>query len=338
MHKRGLLFSIQAICCLFWLSECAFAECIKSFVPDKPWGISIEINSFTPSIAMHPKTILGGETKNGLIITVIAEQEKSPATPIQILTKYWHYGKPGEYVTEYTSDNMMIVSSKEVQPALGQSFNGYVVKEDYSFDIHVSADLSKTTKQQVIDTIRSFKIDLSPEKQDMDKLVADLNQKNKEQKPEQLLIAFTEKYPNNTWAFVRLGEVYFGIKNNDLAEKAYLKALENQKTQPLFNVVDLWFCYDGLGMINGMSHRYEPSKQYFEKGYALAEELDSDKLLAESAYNLACWYAETKDQKNCLKFLGEAIKLDKKNKTSAKTDSSFDNMRSQAEFEKLISD
>ena len=337
MHKRGRFYLILFMCFLLWSSKSAFADRIKAFVPDKPWESTIEIDSFTPSVVMQPKTILGGATKNGLIITVIAEQEKSPSTPLQILTKYWHYGKPGEYITEYKSDNMMIVSSKEVQSLLGQAFNGYVVKDDYSFDIHVSADLSKTTKQQVFATIRSFNVVLSSEKQDMDKLAADLDLTKKEQTPEQLLLPFTEKYPNNTWAFARLGEVYFGMKKYDAAEKAYLKALENQKKQPLFNGINLWCCYDGLGMINGMSHRYEPSRQYLEKGYQFADELGSDKLLAESAYNLACWYAETKDHKNCLKFLGEAINLDKTKKNGARTDPSFESIRNQADFEKLIS-
>ena len=105
---------------------------------------------------------------------VIVEREKGPIKPNEALNKYWIYGPPGEYITKFTSDNMIIVSSKETKNVLGKTFNGYIVKEDYSFDIHISADLSKIMKQEVINTIRSFQILLSHEKQAMENLIKDL--------------------------------------------------------------------------------------------------------------------------------------------------------------------
>ena len=253
MHRNRRPLSILFTFYLIFSYSVAFAEQIRAFVPDKPWEISIDMNNFTPWDVVQSKTILGGNTTNGLIITIIAEKEKQPMTADEALKKYWHYGPPGMHITELTNRNMIIVSSKETSPVLGKTFNGYVVKENCSFDIHISADLSKITKQEVIDTIRSFQISLSPEKQAMENLINDLKSAKGESKREQLLSVFTNKYPNNSWAFARLGEVYFGMKQQKMAEQAYLRALENHRTQPMINPLNLWLCYDGLGLIYGMS-------------------------------------------------------------------------------------
>ncbi len=205
------------------------------------------------------------------------------------------------------------------------------------FDIHVSADLSRTTKEQVLKTIRSFEVILSPEAKAIEQLSKDLKSIRDPSRQKQVLLAFTEKHPKNSWAFACLGEVCFDMKRHDLAEGAYLQALENHKTQPITNPINLWLCYDGLGMIFGMSRRYESAKLYFEKGYACAEDMEGHKRLADSAYNLACLYAETGDLKSCLKYLSEAVKLNRAKKAEAKTDSSFASIRNQAEFKNLIS-
>lgn len=337
MHTNNLRLLLLFICALVCSPIRAPAERIRAFVPNKPWEIGIDIESFQPWDTLQPKTILGGNTTNGLIITVITETEKPPVTPNQIFAKYWIYGQPGEHIVEFTNDSMMIVSSKEIQPVLGRAFNGYAVKDDRSFDIHVSADLSKTTKEEVLKTIRSFEILLSPEEEAMEKLSKDLKTAKGQAKRQQLYLAFTEKYPKNSWAFARLGELYYGMNQPDLAEKAYLRALENHKTQPMTNPLNLWLCYDGLGLIYGMSQRYESAKLYFEKGYECAERIENKGRLADSAYNLACLDAETGDLKSCLKYLGEAVKLNPAKKASAKTDSSFVSIRNQAAFNKLIS-
>jgi len=337
MHKKALLLSILFISCSICSQNYASAERIRAFVPNKPWEVGIELENFAPWDVLQQKTILGGKTSTGMIITIIAEKEKPPITPNQILKKYWVNGRPGEHIVEFTNASMIIVSAKDTSPVLGQAFNGYALKDDQSFDIHVSADLSKTTKEQVLKTIRSFGVILSPEAKAIDQLSEALKSIRDPSKQKQVLLAFTEKYPKNSWAFACLGDVYFRLNHHDLAEEAYLQALENHKTQPITNPITLWLCYDGLGMIFGMSRRYEPAKLYFEKGYACAEDMESHKSLADSAYNLACLYAETGDLKLCLKYLSEAVKLNSVKKAEAKTDSSFASIRNQAEFKTLIS-
>jgi hypothetical protein len=146
MHRIRVPLLILFTFYLFFSCSIAFGERIKAFLPDKPWEIAIEMNHFTPWDVIQPKTILGGDTTNGLIITIIVEKEKRHITPNEALKKYWHYGSPGEHITEFTNGSMIIVSPKETGHNLGKTFNGYFVKEDYSFDIHISADLSKITK------------------------------------------------------------------------------------------------------------------------------------------------------------------------------------------------
>lgn len=338
MHRNRLPLLIFFTFYLIFSYSIAFGEQIRVFVPDKPWEIAIEMNDFTPWDVVQPKTILGGNTTNGLIITILVEKEKRPITPNEALTKYWHYGPPGEHITEFTNGSMIIVSSKETRQFLGKTFNGYVVKEDYSFDIHISADLSKITKQEVINTILSFQISLSPEKQAMENLINDFKSVKGESKREQLLSVFTNKNPNNSWAFALLGEVYFGMNQHKMAEKAYLRALENHRTQPMINPLNIWSCYDGLGLIYGMSQRYEPAKIFFEKGYKCAETMGDKEKLAISAYNLACLHAETNNYATSLKYLEKAISLNPTKKTKAKTDSSFAGIRNQVDFQNLVSE
>jgi len=339
MHRNRLLLSIFFVFYLTFSCSVAFGEQIKAFVPDKPWEITIEMNGFTPwDDIVQPKTILGGNTTNGIIITIIVEQEKRPITPNEALKKYWIHGPPGEHITEFTSDNMIIVSSKEMQPVLGKAFNGYIVKEDYSFDIHISTKLSKITKQEVINTIRSFQISFSHEKQAMENLINDLKLAKDKRKPEQLLLAFTKKYPLNSCAFALLGDLYFGMNQHKMAEKAYLQALENHRTQPMINPLNLWLCYDGLGLIYGMSQRYEPANLFLEKGYKCAERIGDNERLASSAYNMACVYAETNNYKSSLKYLEKAISLSPTMKIKARTDSSFTRIRNQVEFQNLVSE
>lgn len=339
MNKNRLILFIFVTLFLIFSYSAALGEQIRAFVPDKPWEIAIDMNDFTPWDVLMSRTILGGNTTaNDVIITILEEKEKRPFTPNEVLKKYWHYGPPGEYVTEFTNDNMIIVSTKETDPILGKTFNGYVVREDYSFDIHISAKLSKITKQDVINIIRSFRILQSPEKLAMESLINDLKSPKDKNSREQLLLAFTNKYPKNTWAFMLLGEIYFGMKNYKMAEKSYLQALDNHSTQPMINPMNLWLCYDGLGLIYGMSQRYEPAKLFLEKGYKCAERMGNNEKLATSAYNMACLYAETNDYKTSLKFLEKAITLNPTQKVNARTDSSFESIRNQADFQKLVSE
>jgi hypothetical protein len=136
MHKKTLPLSILFISCLICSQNYASAERIRAFVPNKPWEVGIELESFEPWDVLQPKTILGGKTANGMIITIIAEKEKPPVTPNQILKKYWIHGRPGEHVVEFTNASSIIVSAKDSSPILGQAFNGYAVKDDRAFDAY----------------------------------------------------------------------------------------------------------------------------------------------------------------------------------------------------------
>lgn len=333
MRLNGVVFSFLLACCLVGAAEGASAERIRAFVPGKPLEFTVELKDFVPWDVLQPKTVLGGDASGGLTITVIVEKEKAPMTPEQAVAKYWLQGKPGEHVTEFASPHLIVVSPKGTP----RSFNGYATKDNYSFDIHVSADPSKVTKQQVVDTIRSFEIAESPENKAIDDLIDKLNAAKQAEEEQKLLLAFTEKYPKNSWGAACLGEVCFRMEQNDKAEKACLRALEIHKTQPLCDPTVLWRCYDTLGMVYGMAKRYDAAKPYFEKGYACAEAMSDDELAAASAYNCACLYAETGDAKAALKYLGNAIKLVPKKRDEARKDSSFEGIRNQPEFQKLVS-
>lgn len=338
MSQNKLRFFVFVLFFLFFPVNCAWCEQIRAFVPDKPWEIAIEIDGFIPWDVLQAKTILGGNTTNGLIITILTEKENRLITTDKALHKYWHYELWGERITEFENADMIIVSSRESHNGSIKTINGYAVKEDYSFEIHITADLAKITKQKVIDTLRSFQISVSPEKQAIEQLSDHFNVEKNLPMYIDLLTRFSINSPKNSYVFATLGEIYFSNSQLDKAEKAYLNAIENHRTMPIINPQLLWFCYDGLGMIYGMSQRFEPSKRFLERGYKCAEMMSDNDKMASSAYNLACLYAETKETDACLKFLGKAIKLQPRYKTSARTDSSFIGIRDQLDFQKLISE
>jgi hypothetical protein len=336
-QRRPVLLILVSLFLIFSYGV-ASGETIRAFVPDQPWEIAIEVKDFTPWDVLMSKTLLGGNAGKGIIITILTENEKRPFTPDEVLKEYWHYGPPGGYITEYKSNDMIIVSTKEASPPLGKTFNGYAVKDNNVFDIHISADPSKITNQEVVNIIRSFRISPSPEKQAMENLINNLNSEKDNKNREQILLAFAGKYPENSWVFMLMGEMYFATGRLDLAEKAYLRALENHRTQPMVNAMNLWLCYDGLGLIYGMTRRYEPAKGFFEKGYKCAESMLNNEKIALSAYNLACLYAETNDPLAALKYLEKAISLNPEQKIKARTDSSFASMKNRDDFKKLVSE
>jgi len=135
-----------------------------------------------------------------------------------------------------------------------------------------------------------------------------------------------------------LGEHYFRSKQREQAKQAYSQALKNHGTQPLVNPMMLWKCYDGLGICCGMAGEYDESKRYIELGYELAQDLEDKPLLAASAYNLACWYAETNNAEMSIKYLKEAVEIDTVRKRDAKEDTSFKCLRENDAFKALVGD
>ena len=95
-------------------------------------------------------------------------------------------------------------------------------------------------------------------------------------------------------------------------------------------------CCDGLGLINGYQQNYQKSLSYFKRCYEIAEKFDDSYYMASTCYNLACLYAETNKAPMCLKFLKQSISLDNKTREKAARDPSFENLKNNPQFRKLI--
>ncbi|MBX7256712.1 MAG: tetratricopeptide repeat protein [Candidatus Hydrogenedentes bacterium] len=320
-------------------SPLAQGERIRVFVPEKPYEVSIDLKDFKPHPILQGATILAGDAEGDIIITIISEEEKLGITPSEVRAKY---GVPAGADVEETkvktssTGEMCVLLDRKSGPSTMTKINGYAAKNDLSFDIHLSADLTKHSKEQIALLLATFQVVDSTEPADMLSLVQKLNAARNSGDVDAPLKAFVEKYPLNSWGSVMLAEHYFASEQRDDAMKAYLQALKNHRTQPIANPMTLWKCYDGLGMCCGMSGDYGASKRYFELGYELANELEADSLLAASAYNLACWYAETKDVAKCIEYLKSAIKLAPGKKADAREDASFSNLRGNEDFKALV--
>ena len=338
------------------LSTTVYAQ-VKILFPPRHWEITLDVNNFEPWDVLTESAILGGDTADDFVITVLVEQVE-PGTPSSDVRK--EYGSRalafGQEETKRIFDlnDIAILSfhhkadtpithiadlndaeKKLVEDVVKDrwSYHGYFVKEDVAFDIHLSFDMTEARKVRAEQILKSFKIKETNELKD----IAPIGRMFDNNDPNILNagLVFVAKYPKDSDIYYILGEYCFRKKDYSKALEYYLKALENHKSQPLLSPDVLWLCYDGLGLSYGIQKQYEKSFVYFKKGYKMAQDLD-DTFIASSAFNLACIYAETNDVQNSLKFLKESISLKKTNKAQAQKDSSFEKLKDNPEFQKLV--
>ena len=333
------------------------ASCVKTFVPSKPWQVTIDINEFDPCDLFGHKTILAGSAKGAMHITVIVEKTKTGTKPVEIRELYGQRSLTAsgqaETARRIEVNDIAVLLFRWAKPKIPElseekikwaerviqntwSYHGYAVKDDVAFDIHLSADMTKCSEKQLLNTIKSFRIEPSTEIEELSKLYKDLDGNTGISEKEKLILSFIRKYPTNAEAQFLLGECYLQTKELQKAKDAYIRALQNHRIQPFANPISLFGCYDGAGMSCGMLHQYELSRKYLESGYKLAKKIKDPQVVALSAYNLACLYAETNEPDNSIKYLAESIKLNPDAKESAKKDTSFTNIKEDKRFKELI--
>jgi len=338
------------------LSSTVYSQ-VKILFPPRHWEITLNVNNFEPFDVLTERAILGGRIADDFVISVLVEQVK-PGTPasevrekyglrslafgqketkrifdlndIAVLAFHHKADTPMTRMKDYNESERKFIEEAAKDR---WSYHGYVVKEDAAFDIHLSFDMTAARKVQAEQILRSFKINETNELKD----IAPVGRMLENDDPNILSagLVFAAKYPKNSDIYYILGEYCFRKKDYSKAAEFYLKALENHKSQPLLSPDVLWLCYDGLGLSYGHQKQYEKSLVYFEKGCEMARHLD-DKHLASSTYSLACIYAETNDVQKSLKFLKESILLNRSNKAEAKNDSSFEKLKDNPEFKKLV--
>jgi hypothetical protein len=366
MSKPRIIF--VGLFILSFSASLTYGSKVKTFVPSKPWQVTIDVNDFEPwGLQLSYKSILGGRTKDGITITIIVEKTKPGTSPAKIREIYGHptslkFGKE-ETIEKIDFENLAVVAFQWAKPDLGKlnkkdlqfvedvikdkwSFRGYLVKEDVAFDIHLSADMDKHTNNQMIDIIKSFQITPSTEIQELidlhkafyKKFERDRDKNTQIKERLELISNFIKKYPGNPDALGFMADYYLNTDRTEKATLTYLKALKNHKSQPSRFPTSLWQCYDGLGLCYGMSKEYDQSKKYFELGYELAEEMKDSHYIASSAYNLACLFAELNDADNSIKYLIKSIKLNPDSKEEAKKDPSFTKIKDNQRFKNIVLD
>ncbi len=328
---------------LTMLCQVSSADTVTAFVPGKEWQASITLEGFHPfDVQLGPKTILGGSTDTGVTITVLMEPVEPGTTASKVRAQYGPRYAGGldekEGVELLELGEIAVITYENTIGGLW-GVNGYVTKEDLAFDVHMTVDLAQHTRESVLAVLKSFSVEDSPESAEMASLwtkLTELRRTRDATKRQEPLQGFVKKYPHNSWARALQGEEYFAEKQYQQAAQSYLKALENHRTQPLVNPLYLWKCYDGLGICFGIQGKYDQSLDYLKRGYEVAGELEDEKLMAASSYNLACWYAENGQTEESIRHLREAIRLNEAKRKEAERDPSFTRIKRDPAFRGLM--
>jgi tetratricopeptide (TPR) repeat protein len=355
LHIPKRLFSFS----LFFLvlASPLLAKPVKCFILFEPWAITIDINKFEPYFLANPGTILYGKTIDDINIAILYEKVKPGKKSSQIRNIYGRKealnNGQRDTIEEIDINDIAIITYKwsaqipyddnnifENHPQEKNeniwSFHGYVVKDDIAFDIFLSADMNKHSKEQILNIIESFNITPSMEQEDFTNLNMTLRVDSNEINKVRLITDFIQKYPDNSEAQVFLGEKYFSNKEYEKAKLAYLRALENHEIHPICRPSTLFLCYTGLGKCYSILKEYKSSEKYLKASYDLSKKIGSPDWIEMVAYNFACLYSETNKIDECLKYLAEAIKLNPRYKKKAIEDSSFDKIKEDDRFKKLV--
>ncbi|HQE82710.1 MAG TPA: tetratricopeptide repeat protein [Candidatus Hydrogenedentes bacterium] len=337
---RSTFFVAAAALLPALLPVAAAAAPVRAFVPEKGWAVTIDLSEFEPFAVQMPKTILGGSLGGGITLTLLVEQAEAGTTAVDAREKYGMIYALGAIdnatIQKEESGDMAFISYSKEPDGRPWGFNGYAVKEDVVFDLHVSGTEQALPKEQLAAVMKSLTIEATSEIADTMEWDKRLRSAENEDEYTAALSSFLQKYPQSPWGYWQLAERRFASKDLAKAKDAYLRALKNHRTQPFLNPLLLWQCYDGLGMCYGMMQEYDQSKKYLDLGHELAEELDDAALLAASAYNLACWHAEKGDAGKSAEFLREAVRLAPERADAARKDSSFSRIRETREFRDAI--
>lgn len=348
--KKGIIFVLGVLSIAF--VNISSAATVKCFYPPKDWQVSVDVNDFEPEDFMGEKTILSGSSGD-IKITILVEKaiDGTAASERKLYGKrYAESFGIKESVEEFECGQTSCIryqwkSSTEKSPLKNRwGYHGYAVKDDVSFDIHISADMSKHKPDEIINIIKSFKAESTEEISDYFRLFKKINSpyddgKDKTAQKEQrldLVKTFLKKYPDNAEACAILGEHYLSNKKYAIAIEHYLSALKYYKSKQFLSPASQWACYDGLGFCYAMTGGMDKAKPYFDAGYNFAKETKQKDNFAASAYNLACYYGETENAQKCVRFLSEAIKISEDYRQQAAGDNSFAKIKNDPRFIKLL--
>lgn len=359
--------TLVVIIFVIFLAGSVSASQVKTFLPERSWQITIDTNGFEPFDLIGQGTLLAGQTKDGVTVTIVVYRTEPNTIPSAVQSNRCQsilsmFGKM-ETMEQIDVNDMTVIMCEWDQPHIASeidvpfrqagfaiknrwSCNGYLSKDDISFDIHLSGDIKSHSKKQLLEMLGSVRIETSNEMADLQKLdesiskiseteddVSVLNQRILE-----VIQDFSKKYPANSDIQVFLGNYYMSIRQIKGAAKAYKKALANHKLQPLLNPISRWQCCFNLGLIYIEDEDYGNSQKYFKKANLLAKGIKDPQIIAASAYGLSASFAYKGEYDNSVDYLIEAVELNEECITQAQVDPSFKQVLSRSKFKKAIAD
>ncbi len=314
---------------------------VRALIPDRPWEIAIQLDGFEPDDILMSKCVLGGQTAGGVTVTVIMEAGQPGMTPAEARYRFGDFAVAGFGVKEEAktvdADGLAILYFPWRMDADHWSYRGYVVREDMVFDVHLSADTADRKAEAMIAMLKSFAVRPSQEWQDMADLIERLDQTQAAPEQVRAIEAFSARYPANSWAEAFLARAQQDAKAElPIRRETYARALSKHQTMPITNPFLLWECLLGLGRTAGMMGDYAVSRPNLERAYDMAAEIERPGLIADAAYDLACWHAEEGDLAEAARFLREALENEPALREHTRTDSSLEKLRAAPEYAALL--
>ena len=355
--KKGLISTF--ILCLS--AGMAFGSRVKTFVSSRPWQVIIDLNDFEPCDIVDGKTILAGQTQDGITVTITIEKVSPGTAATKVRNVYGRsdalqFGKAGT-VEENDVNGIAVITYEESEPGFPdankavcdargyrRTFKGYVVKDDIAFAVGLSVDMSRHKREQTLAIIGTLRVEPSTEMEELAKIADQIlksykTEDNKNDVLQKVLDAaqdFIKKYPGNPDIFVLRADCYLQQGQIYPARKNCSISLTNRKTQILKNGALLWTLYQDMGLCHLNLVIYSQAGKYLELAYDQAKKQGKSRYIASSAYALACLSAKTGQTETCIRYLEESMKIDPSLKWKARSDSSFAKVKHDKRFKEAV--
>ncbi len=323
-------------------------------VPDSTATVAFEATGFRVDVArlttlrreLGLKAVtIGSIDPAGARLSIIAEPAERGG-----LSSDWRAKLAGSDGQPFDVDRVACLEGSTTQDGVStEHFHAFLVAARFCFDVHVaftppSSTAPKFGRDEFAHIVRSVRFAFlrrGGELRAYPSEVLELMDETARRMPDwfEWMSAERKSHPND-WArdFV-CGEALRYSKSPALQTlEPYTAALEllakSKELSPGAQLCEI-LAEDGLGLGLCDNAQSRESIAHFRRGYDLAKARGND-LCGSLAYNLSCSYAEVKEEGDALTWLKEAIAAAPRYRELAKTDSSFENLRSSTAFRQLL--
>ncbi|MDI6733750.1 MAG: tetratricopeptide repeat protein [Planctomycetota bacterium] len=369
MRKKPIIFAMLSIAITFLGVTSIFGETeetkntINLSLSAKNWALQIDMDGFEITQNQIDPEHLGRKIMGTLelkgegeiVMSVFLEKAQKTGDSKVCRDFYWNRLKKSPFTPEedeikmYEKGNMALMEYI-IEEAGGISLhqkhlNAYISQDGIWIDIHLSKVLWKEEDKElfdkIINTVKIKKIDaqnvIKYDKGFIKQMGLALNlyAQEKRKEAEKLLLDLIKTTKNVSTPYYYLGNVYYYQKDYTKAIEHYQTSLKMDNVSRFLTDTELRITIDNLGMAYGITKNYNRARETFELG------IKRYPVFPFFYYNLACCYAEMRNNEDALKYLElsfekeiafretEIYKRTQENLPEALTDPLFQKLRHQ---------